>query len=100
MITIKKSLTGAALAGSLLLAGGMAAPAQAANQAQSGLVNVAIGDVSVLNNANIGVAAQVAANVCNVAVGPVAVLAQQVAKTGTGQTVCDSKQGPVTITHA
>jgi hypothetical protein len=40
-----------------------ASPAAAANQNQSGLVNVAVGDVSVLNDANVGVAAQVAANI-------------------------------------
>ena len=34
-----------------------AVPASAANQAQDGLVNVAVGDVGVLDNANIGVAA-------------------------------------------
>ncbi|MDQ4488662.1 hypothetical protein RBS60_00455 [Sinomonas sp. ASV486] len=100
MRIMKKSFAGAALAGSLLLAGGLAAPAQAANQAQSGLVNVQVGDVSVLNNANVGVAAQVAANVCNVAVGPVAVLAHQAATTGVSQTVCTTPTGPVTIAHA
>ncbi|WP_138418672.1 hypothetical protein [Sinomonas gamaensis] len=94
------SMAGAALAGSLLLSGGLMAPANAANQQQSGLVNVAVGDVSILNNANVGVAAQVAANVCGVAVGPVAVLAQQTARTGDASTVCTTPTGPVTITQA
>jgi hypothetical protein len=75
-------------------------PANAANQQQRGLVNVAVGDVSVLNNAKIGAAAQVAANVCGVAVGPVAVLATQVARTGDARTVCSTPTGPVTITQA
>jgi hypothetical protein len=62
------------------------APATAANQAQQGLVNVAIGDITTgdilsENTVNLAVAAQIAANVCGVTV-PVAVLAQQVFRTG------------------
>jgi hypothetical protein len=56
----------ATLSASALLAVGAAAPAVAQPQVQDGLVNVAVGDISLLNNANIGVAAQVAANVCGV----------------------------------
>jgi len=63
-----------------------ASPAAAANQSQEGLVNVAIGDITtgdILSNntVNLAVAANVAANVCGVTV-PVAVLAQQVFRTG------------------
>jgi hypothetical protein len=75
----------------------VAAPASA--QVQDGLVNVAIGDVSVLNNARIGVAAQVAANVCGVKVGPVAVLATQVDRGGAVVPVCTTPTGPVTISQ-
>jgi hypothetical protein len=64
---------------------------------QDGLVNVAVGDIEVLNAANIGVAAQVAANVCGVKVGPVAVLGQAVDPSGATRTVCQTEQGPVTI---
>jgi len=70
----------------LLFAGVMAPSASAQNQ--DGLVNVMIGDVNILNDANIGVAANVAANICGVRVGPVAVLAQQVDRSGAQQTVC------------
>ena len=66
---------------------------------QDGLVNVAVGDVNVLNDARIGVAAQVAAQVCGVKVGPVAVLATAVDRSGATRTVCDSDQGPVTISQ-
>lgn len=64
----------------------VAGPATAANQAQQGLVNVAIGDITTgdilsENTVNLAVAAQIAANVCGVTV-PVAVLAQQVFRTG------------------
>ena len=83
---------------SALFVGALAAPAQA-QPTQDGLVNVAIGDVSILNNARIGVAAQVAANVCGVKVGPVAVLATRVDATGTAATVCTTPTGPVVISQ-
>ena len=60
----------------------VAAPASAANQAQDGLVNVAVGDITALNDVNVGVAAQVAAQVCGLKVGPVAVLARAVDRSG------------------
>jgi hypothetical protein len=79
------------------IATGTVAPAYAATAVQDGLVNVAVGDVNILNNANIGVAAQVAAQVCGVKVGPVAVLGTAVDRSGATRTVCTSDQGPVTI---
>ena len=51
-----------------------AAPAMADNNVQNGLVNVALGRIT-LTDINVGVAAQIAAAVCGVNVGPVAVLA-------------------------
>jgi hypothetical protein len=80
---------------SAVLLAGAAAPAGA--QQQDGLVNVAIGDIEILNDANVGVAAQVAANICGVKVGPVAVLGQAVDRSGDTRTVCETDQGPVTI---
>ena len=71
----------------------------AAAQVQDGLVNVAVGDVTILEDVSVAVAAQVAANICNVKVGPVAVLARQVDRTGQERTVCESANGPVTITQ-
>jgi hypothetical protein len=81
------------------LVGGVASTASAQPQIQDGLVNVAIGDVEVLNDARIGVAAQVAANICGVKVGPVAVLARAVDRSGADTTVCQSPQGPVVISQ-
>jgi hypothetical protein len=99
LLLIKK--TCAALFATALLGVGIAAPASAANNSQqSGLVNVSVGDVSVLNNANIGVAANVAATICGVSVGPVALLAANTALTGTTNTVCNTASGPVTLTQA
>lgn len=73
-------------------------PAEAQVQ-QDGLVNVSIGDVNVLNDANIGVAANVAANICGVKVGPVAVLGRAVDSSGTTDLVCTTDNGPVTISQ-
>lgn len=98
MRAITKATAGAVFAGSLLFAGGMA-PASAAVAVQDGLVNVAVGDVNVLNDARIGVAAQVAAQVCGLKVGPVAVLGRAVDRSGTPVTVCQSPQGPVVISQ-
>jgi hypothetical protein len=76
---------------------GAATPASA--QEQDGLVNVMIGDITIEDAVNIGVAAQVAANVCGVKVGPVAVLARQVDRSGATRTVCTTDQGDVTVTQ-
>lgn len=78
-----------------------ALPALAQNNSeQNGLVNVSTGNVSVLDNARIGVAASVAATICGVSVGPVAVLAANVDATGVQRTVCETANGPVTISQA
>jgi hypothetical protein len=69
----------------------VAAPA-GAQQNQDGLVNVAIGDITI-EDVNVGVAAAIAANVCNVKVGPVAVLATQVDASGGQRAVCDAAGG-------
>ena len=72
-------------------------PAAAQIAVQDGLVNVAVGDVTIAEDVNIGVAAQVAANVCGVKVGPVAVLGRAADRSGATQTVCTTPQGPVVI---
>jgi hypothetical protein len=99
LLSIKK--TCAALFTTALLGVGIAAPASAANNSQqAGLVNVSVGDVSVLDNANVGVAANVAAEICGVNVGPVAILAVNTAATGTQHTVCMIGDQAVTLTQA
>jgi hypothetical protein len=75
---------------------GAAAPASAATQVQDGLVNVAVGD-TITDAVDIGVAAQVAAQICGVKVGPVAVLGRAVDGSGDSETVCTTDQGPVTL---
>jgi hypothetical protein len=83
------------------VAGAVAAGAVVSVGAQTtvgdGLINVAVGDVNVLNNVDIGVAAQVAAQICGVKVGPVAVLGAAVDRSGATRTVCTTDQGPVTL---
>jgi hypothetical protein len=75
-------------------------PAVAAgnNSNQTGLVNVSLGDVALLNNVNLAVAANLAATVCGVTV-PVAVLARQVVA-GSGDFTCDTTSGPLSVTQA
>ncbi len=78
------------------LALGVAAPAFAQPN-QDGLVNVAVGDVTILQDVNVGVAAQVAAQICGVKVGPVAVLGGAVDRSGATSTVCTTDQGPIRL---
>jgi hypothetical protein len=71
-------------------------PLQSQNESrQIGLVNVSTGDVALLNNVNLAVAANVIANVCDVTVG-VAVLATQVIGDGS-ETFCEGTTAPITI---
>ena len=83
------------------LSAGPAAADHATNH-QDGLINVAIYDVTVvegdvivtlnrvISDIDIGVAAQIAANVCGVKVGPLAVLGQAVDRSGATRTACET----------
>jgi hypothetical protein len=82
---IRKYAAATLLSGMLTV--GVAGPAMAQ---QDGLVNVEIGDVTILEDVRVGVAAGIAANVCGVRVGPVAVLATQVDVSGGQRTVCEA----------
>ena len=89
------------IAGAIAVAGilGFGSYATAQVTVQDGLINVTVGDVTALNDVNIGVAAQVAANACGLMVGPVAVLGRAVDSTGVARTVCTNNQGPVTLSQ-
>src|SRR3954451_24878920 len=78
----------AAATASALLAGSAAGPAADATTTQDGLVNVNVGNVTVARDVDVGVAANVAAQVCGVNVGPVQALPSQVDATGTATAVC------------
>jgi hypothetical protein len=93
MLTRTRKLAAATLL-SGMLAIGVAAPAMAQ---QNGLVNVEIGDVTILEDVRIGVAASIAANVCGVRVGPVAILARQVDRSGVQRTVCTADADNPTV---
>ncbi|MBM7805141.1 hypothetical protein JOD57_000978 [Geodermatophilus bullaregiensis] len=84
------------LAASAALVTGVAGTA-GAQPVQDGLVNVAVGDVTILEDVNVALAAQVAANICGVKVGPVAVLGRAVDRSGETSTVCTTDQGPVDL---
>ncbi len=84
-------------AGAFLVVGTAGAAGAAPTQTQDGLVNVAVGDVTILEDVNVGVAAVLAANVCGVSVGPVAILGRAVDRSGRSATVCTTPTGPVTI---
>jgi len=93
-----KLIVSSILAASLLVVG--AAPTATAqnNSRQVGLVNVSTGDVDLLNNVNLAVAANVIATVCDVTI-PVAVLATQVVAED-GATFCEGTTAPITIEQA
>jgi hypothetical protein len=87
----------ATLSATAMMAFAVAGPAGAQPVEQDGLVNVVIYDVTiqdvvdvVVEDVNIGVAAQVAANICGVKVGPVAVLGTAVDRSGDFRTVCQT----------
>ncbi len=88
MLKIRRSV-GAAVFAIALALGTAGAPAFAQ---QTGLVNVSVGDVTILEDVRIGVALAVAANLCGVQVN---VLAQQFRQTQRAQ--CRSDQGLVVV---
>ena len=90
--------SGVVVASGLMFTAALGAPAQA-QVTQDGLVNVNVGDVTILQDVRVSLAAQVAAQICGVKVGPVAVLGRAVDRSGATRTVCESDQGPVTITQ-
>jgi hypothetical protein len=87
------------LVGTLSL--GLAGPAAAQVQISDGLGNVTVGDVTILQEVNIGVAALVVATICDVRIGPVAVLGRAVDRSGAPGEVCtvDDPATPIIITQ-
>ncbi|MBT2520737.1 hypothetical protein [Arthrobacter sp. ISL-28] len=99
MSVMKKATT--AVAGSLFLVGMAAGPSMAADNTtiNDGLVNVTVGDVTILEDVNVAVAADVTAQICGVDLGPVAVLGEAVDATGTKSVVCLDNDGPIAVTQ-
>lgn len=93
----KTIAAGAVLGGSLAFTAGLGLAGAQPDTAQDGLVNVAIGDVGVLEDVDVAAAAQIAAAVCDIEVGPVNALAETANIEGAEQTVCTNNLGPVLI---
>jgi hypothetical protein len=97
---VKRASAGAVLGGALLFTGGMGlAGAAPVTNVQDGLVNLGVGNVNVLRDVDVNVAAQVAALICGVSVGDIGVLAEQVDLGNQPSTTCQSNQGPITISQ-
>jgi hypothetical protein len=73
---MRKTLAALAVGGLVAFA----APDAAEAQTQNGLVNVNVGDVTILENVAVGVAANVAAQICGLEVGNIGIIARQVAR--------------------
>ena len=90
----------AALAVSALTLGVTSGAAHA--QTQDGLVNVNVGDVTILEDVQVGVAANVIAQVCGVNVNAVVGLLatiERVDATDRSQTLCRADDGQVRVTQ-
>ncbi len=96
MLTYAKKLAATTLVSSSLILGfAPVAGAQPVNQ--DGLVNVNVGDVTILEDVNVAAVVGIAANVCDVNVGPVAaaVLGEAIAvdRSGRSRTLCTNSVG-------
>lgn len=97
---MQRSMVGLLVVGALSL--GFTGPATAQIQVQDGLVNVMVGDVTILEDVKIAVAAKVVAAICDVKVGPVVVLGRAVDRSVDAEEeeeVCtvDDTDTPITI---
>jgi hypothetical protein len=95
---MKRVTAGAVMGGALLFTGGLGIAAAQPLQLQDGLVNVAVGDVTILEDVNVGVAATVAAAICDVAdIGSVNVLAEAADSGTNSDSICTVPGGDVTL---
>jgi hypothetical protein len=96
MTTSAKKTVVSLFASAAVVAGvaGAAGPAAASDHIQDGLINIAIGDITV-KDINVNVGAQVAAAICDLKVGPVVVLGRVVDRSGDSRTVCESEMGDI-----
>lgn len=97
---MKKTAATAVMGGALLFTGGMGFANAAPPQIQEGLVNVAIGDVAVLNDVNANVAAQIAAALCDVADVNAGVIGEAVQGGQSYRCAATNDLGEVVITEA
>jgi hypothetical protein len=97
---MKRALVATVFAGTTLLSGGTAVAQPPPDVVQDGLVNVNVGDVTILEDVRVAVAAQVTALICGVQVGPVVILGRAVDRGDEPLVeVCEVDQAPITITQ-
>ncbi len=95
---MKRAAAGAVIGGSLMFTGMGVAQAAPDIVTQDGLVNLDIGDVTVLQDVDVAVVAQVVAQVCDVDV--TAAVLGEVNSTGEPKTICTIPNlGPITVTQ-
>ena len=94
MSFVKNAAAGAVLGGSVLFTAGLGvANAQPVETAPDGLVNIAVGDTTILQGVPTDAAAATAGALCGSAPEDVNALAEQVDADGTDQTVCAGLPG-------
>ena len=94
MSFVKNAVAGAVLGGSVLFTAGLGvANAQPVETAPDGLVNIAVGDTTILQGVPTDAAAATAGALCGSAPEDVNALAEQVDADGTDQTVCAGLPG-------
>ena len=102
---ITRAAGSAVLAGSLVMTGAVMSPAGAQDTKQDGLVNVAVGDVTILQDVNITAAVDVVAQICGIdldVLANVQLLTQAatlVDNRSRNYTVCRVEDGRVQITQ-
>lgn len=96
---VKTAAVSALAGGSLFFTAGLGTVNAQPLNLQDGLVNVAVGDVTILEDVNVGVGATVAAAICGINVSDVNVLAEQVDADNGQQTVCNVPGGDVLLTQ-
>ena len=96
---VKRATAGAALGGSLFFTAGLGIASAQPDTADDDLVNLALGNVSVLEDVNVAAAAQIAAAVCGVAGGPVTTTAETVDTSGTETVVCTNNLGAISFSQ-
>ena len=94
MSFVKNAAAGAVLGGSVLFTAGLGvANAQPVETTPDGLVNIAVGDTTILQGVPTDAAAATAGALCGSAPEDVNALAEQVDTDGTDQTVCAGLPG-------
>ena len=96
---VRNTAAGAVLGGSLLFTAGVVLAAAAPPSANNA-VDLAIGNIKILQNASLDTAASVAGAVCNINTAQANSLAQRATTESSAQTVCSLPGGVVTFSQA